>query len=312
MREIRVIDSHTEGEPTRVIVEGAPDLGAGPTEDRLRMFRERFDRVRSAVVNEPRGSDALVGAVLLEPHSKHAAAQVIFFNNVGYLGMCVHGTIGVAKTLQHMGRIEPGRHVIETPVGDVTAELRADGMIAVENVESYRYATAAMVETEGHGRVTGDIAWGGNWFFLIENHGQELVPDRLQALTRYASDVRRSLARHALTGAAGGEIDHIELFGPPRRADADSRNFVLCPGLAYDRSPCGTGTSAKMACLAADGKLDQGDEWRQESILGTRFVGSYRRSPGGVIPTVAGRAWITAEGTLRFDAHDPFGDGIRL
>jgi 4-hydroxyproline epimerase len=312
MQEIRVIDSHTEGEPTRVIVEGAPDLGPGTTDERLRVFRERFDGVRSAVVNEPRGFDALVGAVLLEPESKHAVAQVIFFNNVGYLGMCVHGTIGVAKTLQHLGRIEPGRHVIETPVGDVTAELRADGTIAVENVESYRYVTAATVETEDHGLVNGDIAWGGNWFFLIENHGQELAPNRLKALTEYASDVRRSLARHALTGAAGGKIDHIELFGPPRRADADSRNFVLCPGLAYDRSPCGTGTSAKMACLAADGKLDEGDLWRQEGILGTRFVGSYRRSARGVIPTVAGRAWITAEGTLRLDDHDPFREGFRL
>ena len=312
MREIRVIDSHTEGEPTRVIVEGEPDLGPGAASERLRVFRERFDGIRSAVVTEPRGFDALVGAVLLEPKSKHAVVQVIFFNNVGYLGMCVHGTIGVVETLHHMGRIEPGRHVIETPVGDVTAELRPNGMIAVENVESYRYATAAIVETEGHGRVSGDIAWGGNWFFLIEDHGQELVPSRLQALTEYASDVRRSLARHTLTGAAGADIDHIELFGPPQRADADSRNFVLCPGLAYDRSPCGTGTSAKMACLAADGKLDEGDEWRQESILGTRFVGSYRRSARGVIPTVAGRAWITAESTLRCDDHDPFREGIRL
>jgi 4-hydroxyproline epimerase len=312
MREIHVIDSHTEGEPTRVIVEGAPDLGTGTADERLHVFRERFDGVRSAVVNEPRGCDALVGAVLLEPTSSSAVAQVIFFNNVGFLGMCVHGTIGVAETLRHMGRIAPGRHVIETPVGDVTAELRPDGMIAVENVESYRHRTATMVETENHGLVSGDIAWGGNWFFLIEDHGQELEPSRLQALTEYASDVRRSLARHALTGAAGGEIDHIELFGPPRRADADSRNFVLCPGLAYDRSPCGTGTSAKMACLAADGKLDEGDLWRQESILGTRFVGSYRRSARGVIPTVAGRVWITAESTLRFDDYDPFCEGIRL
>ena len=314
MREIRVIDSHTEGEPTRVIVEGAPDLGAGTADERLRAFRERFDGVRSAVVNEPRGFDALVGAVLLEPKSQHAVAQVIFFNNIGYLGMCVHGTMGVVETLHHIGRIEPGRHVFETPVGDVTAELRPDGMIAVENVESYRYATAVMVDTERHGRVSGDVAWGGNWFFLIEDHGQELVPSRLQALTDYALDVRHSLARHALTGAAGGKIDHVELFGPPARADADSRNFVLCPGLAYDRSPCGTGLSAKMACLAADGRLDEGVQWRQESILGTRFVGSFRRSAqgGGVIPTVAGRAWITAESTLWCDDHDPFREGIRL
>jgi 4-hydroxyproline epimerase len=312
MDEIRVIDSHTEGEPTRVIVEGGPDLGTGTVDERLLVFRQRFDGLRSMVVNEPRGFDALVGAVLLEPTSQHAVAQVIFFNNVGYLGMCVHGTIGVVQTLLHLGRIESGRHLIETPVGDVTAEIRSDGMIAVENVESYRYVSDATVDTESHGQVTGDIAWGGNWFFLIGDHGQELLPARLPALTEYASDVRRSLAGHAITGGSGEEIDHIELFGPPHRADADSRNFVLCPGLAYDRSPCGTGTSAKLACLAADGKLGEGNEWRQESILGTRFVGSYRRSAQGVIPTVAGRAWITAESTLRCDDSDPFREGIRL
>ncbi|HSM15595.1 MAG TPA: proline racemase family protein [Gemmatimonadales bacterium] len=312
MQRVRVIDSHTEGEPTRVIIEGAPDLGPGSAAQRLQVLRDRSDRMRSAVVTEPRGHDAVVGAVLLEPKSKAASAQVIFFNNVGYLGMCVHGTIGVVETLRHLGRIGRGSHLLETPVGDVAAEIRADGSIAVRNVESFRHAKAVDVETESHGRVSGDIAWGGNWFFLTEDHGQDLTQPDFPRLTRCASDVRRSLARWAITGADGGEIDHIELLGPPTRADTDSRNFVLCPGLAFDRSPCGTGTSAKMACLAADGVLSEGERWRQESILGTCFVGSIEQTARGVIPTVAGRAWITAESTLLFQADDPFRDGIRV
>jgi len=311
MQRIRVIDSHTEGEPTRVIITGAPDLGPGSAAQRLQVFRDRLDPLRSAVVNEPRGYDAMVGALLLEPQSTAAAAQVIFFNNVGYLGMCVHGTIGVVETLRHLGRIGLGSHLLETPVGDVAAEIRSDGSVAVRNVESYRHRKAVVVETESHGRVSGDIAWGGNWFFLTEDHGQDLAQPDLKRLTDCASDVRRSLARWSITGANGGEIDHIELLGPPTRGDTDSRNFVLCPGLAFDRSPCGTGTSAKMACLAADGVLVEGDLWRQESILGTRFVGSIEHTARGVIPTVAGRAWITGESTLLFRDDDPFRHGIR-
>jgi len=311
MPPLRVVDSHTEGEPTRVVIEGAPDLGPGSAADRLRVFRTRHDRLRSAIVNEPRGYDAMVGALLLEPTSPAATAQVLFFNNVGYLSMCVHGTIGVVETLRHLGKVGAGALLLETPVGDVTAQVHADGSIAVRNVESYRHAKDVTLETESHGRVSGDIAWGGNWFFLVEDHGQDLAQPDLSRLTAYATDVRRSLVRAGLSGAGGQEIDHIELLGPPTRDDADSRNFVLCPGLAFDRSPCGTGTSAKMACLAADGVLAQGESWRQESILGTRFVGSIERTARGVIPTIAGRAWITAVSTLFSSPDDPFRDGIR-
>jgi len=311
MQRIRVIDSHTEGEPTRVVIDGGPDLGPGSAAERLQVFRERHDAFRSAVVNEPRGADAWVGALLAEPSAPAAVAQVLFFNNVGMLGMCVHGTIGVGATLAHLGRIGVGTHRLETPVGDVAITLRDDGAVAVENVRSFRWAKDIAVATAGHGTVVGDVAWGGNWFFLIGEHGQELDPRRLDALTEYAWDVRVSLGRHGVTGKDGGEIDHVELFGPPARSDADSKNFVLCPGKAYDRSPCGTGTSAKMACLAADGKLAEGRLWRQESILGTLFEGSVRAAGDGVVPTVAGRAWITAESTLLLDPGDPFRHGIR-
>lgn len=310
MTEVRTIDSHTEGEPTRVVVEGIPDLGSGGAAERARRFREDHDGFRSAVCNEPRGFDAMVGALLLPPDDPGAVAQVIFFNNVSTLHMCVHGTIGVAETLRHMGRVETGSHRLETPVGEVTFDLRPDGSVAVANVESYRHARDIAVDVGGHGRVVGDVAWGGNWFFLVEGHGLDLSITNLAALTDYAWDTRQALSAAGITGADGGEIDHVELFGPPSRPENHSRNFVLCPGREYDRSPCGTGTSAKLACLYADGKLAVGDTWRQESILGTSFSGEVVPTERGVMPTVSGRAWITGENRLVFADGDPFREGI--
>jgi 4-hydroxyproline epimerase len=312
MKTVRVIDSHTGGEPTRVVIEGAPDLGAGSMAERLRSFRDEHDRFRSAVVNEPRGSDVIVGALLLEPVDPSAAAGVIFFNNVGYLGMCGHGAIGVVATLAHLGRIGEGLHAIETPVGTVRAVLHEDGWVSVRNVPAYRYRESVGVEVPGHGEVRGDIAWGGNWFYLVSDHGQEIELSNVERLTRFTRGVRDALERAGITGDAGCEIDHIELFGPPSSAEkADSRNFVLCPGGAYDRSPCGTGTSAKLACLAASGKLAPGARWRQESIVGSVFEGAYEMSEAGVIPTIRGRAWVNADSKLLFDESDPFQWGIR-
>lgn len=359
---VRVIDSHTEGEPTRVVIEGGPELGTGPLSERRRVFSERFDPFRSAVCNEPRGSDAMVGAVLVPPVNPKAVTGVIFFNNVGYLNMCVHGTIGLGATLAHLGRIGPGSHVVETPVGDVTMTLgmgeeadeeggaegrsvevgegshapergrsgsRGNAMfwnpnrVAVANVPSFRYRKHVPVTLDDGRTVHGDIAWGGNWFFLVDDHGEQLSMRRLESLTDLAWRIRLALERDHITGDSafgGGEIDHIELFGPPTRADCQSKNFVLCPGKAYDRSPCGTGTSAKLACLHADGKLASGQVWRQESIIGTAFSGRVERSemrvPSGasaaVLPIVTGEAYITAEATLIMDANDPLRDGIRM
>ncbi|MAG56179.1 MAG: hydroxyproline-2-epimerase [Planctomycetes bacterium] len=308
---VHVIDSHTEGEPTRVVMGGAPDLPAGTAGERLEHLRRDHDGFRSAVVCEPRGFDALVGAVLYPPHSPGAVTQVMFFNNVGWLGMCAHGTIGLGATMLHAGQIEPGRHRVETPVGDVVMDVKADGRVSVENVESWRAQAGVTIGTERHGVVHGDVAWGGNWFFLVDGCGMDLSLANVGRLTDYAWDVRASLTRAGITGDDGGEIDHVELFGPPTRPDAHSKNFVLCPGREYDRSPCGTGTSAKMACLAAAGKLADDAVWRQESILGTLFSGSVRSTERGVLPTVAGRAWITAESTLLLGSDDPFREGIR-
>ncbi len=262
-------------------------------------------------MNEPRGSDVIVGAVLLPPADAASAAGVIFFNNVGYLGMCGHGTIGVMVTLAHLGRIQPGRHAVETPVGTVHATLNPDGSVSVQNVSARRFRAAVPVEVPGHGVLHGDIAWGGNWFFLVSDHGQQLSLANVEGLTQFAWKIRHALEEAGVTGENGALIDHIELFGPASSKHADSRNFVLCPGGAYDRSPCGTGTSAKLACLAASGKLAPGAIWRQESIVGSVFEGSYEEAPGGIVPTIRGRAWVNADSLLLFDESDPFVWGIR-
>jgi len=309
MRKIVVIDSHTAGEPTRVVVSGGPDLGSGPLAARRERFQEQFDSFRSAIVNEPRGSDVVVGALLVEPVEKSCVAGAIFFNNVGYLGMCGHGTIGLIVTLAHLGRIQPGSHKIETPVGIITATLHADGSVSVANVPSWRAKKAVMVNVPGIGSVSGDIAWGGNWFFLVEQHGQSLTLANVDALTDYCWRVRQ-----AVNAQGYPEVDHVELFGPPATEGAHSRNFVQCPGKAYDRSPCGTGTSAKLSCLAADSKLAEGEEWIQESVISSMFSGKYTwldRTAGKVAPVITGTAFVNAEATQWLDERDPFCWGIR-
>ena len=305
---IRAIDSHTGGEPTRVIIDGFPDLGGGSVAERLEVFRRDHDHLRTAVVCEPRGHDAVVGALLCEPVDASSAAGVIYFNNVGYLGMCGHGTIGLVKTLEYMGRISAGTHTIETPVGKVDAELNADGSVTITNVPSYRHAKDVTVDVPAYGLVTGDIAYGGNWFFLIGKHNLKIELANLEALTDFTVAVRNALIANKITGKDGAEIDHVELFSPT--PNADSRNFVLCPGLEYDRSPCGTGTSAKLACLVADGKLKAGETWKQESLIGSWFEGKVRIDGGQIIPIIRGTAHVTAEIEMIFDDDDLYRFGM--
>ncbi len=312
VRRIQVVDSHTEGEPTRVVVAGGPDLGSGPLVDRVARFRERHDGFRSLILEEPRGSPITVGALLCAPVAP-VASGAIFFNNVDYLGMCGHGTIGVLVTLGHLGRVAvPGTYRLETPVGMVSAELHNDHEVSFTNVPSYRYRKAVPVEVPGYGRVVGDVAWGGNWFFLVDEPAVELRSTDVTGLVERTVAIRRALRANGITGADGAEIDHVELSGPPQRPDADARNFVLCPGDAYDRSPCGTGTSAKMACLYGDGKLRAGELWRQESILGTRFVGRLSVRDGALYPTIRGAAYLTGAGDLLVDRDDPLIRYLRL
>lgn len=307
---IRIIDSHTAGEPTRCVIGGGPELGRGSVAEKLERLRSEFDAMRRAVVLEPRGSDVVVGALLVEPERAGSTAGVIFFNNSGYLGMCGHGTIGVAATLAYMGRLGAGTHRLETPVGDVVVSLGGDGEVTVANVPAYRHRADAAVKVPGFGVVQGDVAWGGNWFFLVEDVRHRLVLEEVEELTEFTWAIRQALDREGIRGTDGAEIDHIELYGPAHDARNHARNFVLCPGRAYDRSPCGTGTSAKMACLAADGELKPGDEWRQEGILGTVFAGSYEVQGESILPSIRGRAFVTAEASLIFAEQDPFREGI--
>ena len=305
MHSVPFVDSHTAGEPTRVILEAPFDLGSGSLSERRETFATQYDSYRRAFCNEPRAGDTTVGALLVPPFDPTCSAGVIFFNNVGYLNMCGHGTIGLIRTLEYLGKLQTGAHRIDTPAGVVRATLHADGRVSVENVVSYRAEKGFVLPVDGLGKVVGDIAWGGNWFFLIENHGLEIALKNREGLTDYCLRVKQALALRSETQ----KIDHIELFGPSQTAD--SRNFVLCPGGAYDRSPCGTGTSAKLACLCAEGKLSPGRIWQQESVIGTVFEAVYQLDEAGsVIPTITGSAFVNAKGDILLDEQDPFQFGI--
>ena len=308
---VRVVDSHTAGEPTRVIVEGGPDLGTGALAERAVRFEADHAWIRRALLTEPRGFDGMVGALLCPPDDPSCAAGVVYFDTAGNLGMCGHGTIGVTATLAFLGRIAPGIHRIETPVGVVTVAAENANAVALENIESYRSQAGVSVEVDGLGRIVGDVAWGGNWFFLCEQAPLPLEMDNIPALTDAASRLRAALAMVGIRGAGGAPIDHIEFFGPPTGSAANSRNFTLCPGGAYDRSPCGTGTSARLACLAADGALAPGETWVQESIIGSTYRARYRPGTGGgIVPTIEGESFVVGETVLHFAPDDPYRTGI--
>jgi 4-hydroxyproline epimerase len=325
----RIIDSHTGGEPTRLVVEGGPDLGAGTMAERRARLLAEHDHWRRALATEPRGHDVIVGGIVTPPASPGSHCGIVFFNNVGTIGMCGHGTIGLVATLAWLGRVQPGRLAIDTPVGTVQAELHADGGVTVANVPAYRHRRHVAVDVPGHGRVHGDVAWGGNWFFLCHDHGVPIDREHLPPLLALAERVRQALVAAGVTGEGGAEIDHVELLGPAQRPEhapapgqrpRAGRSFVLCPGLAYDRSPCGTGTSAKLACLAADVELAPGETWHQESVIGSVFAARYEHAPraeggGGagrdeILPFIHGRAHVTLDARVIIDPRDPFAWGL--
>jgi 4-hydroxyproline epimerase len=322
MKRIPFLDSHTGGEPTRLITSLPFDLGTGSVADKLSTLKTKHDDLRRTVLLEPRGSDVLVGACLVPPADPTCQFGVIFFNNVGYLGMCGHGTIGLIASLAYLGKVQPGVIRVETPVGVVEATLHpplptGEGLgvrageypnrVSVQNIPAYRHLTHIPVTIDGK-TIHGDVAWGGNWFFLCHDHGMDVNMSNLEALTDFSWRVREQLTAHSITGADGAEIDHIELFSESN--EADSKSFVLCPGKAYDRSPCGTGTSAKLACLYSDGKLQVGQIWKQQSVVGSIFEGSIQIQDNRIIPTITGEAWVMSEGTILVDDRDPFGKGI--
>lgn len=312
MKSIDYIDSHTGGEPTRLIPQLPFPLHQGPVAEKLAFLQQHHDSLRTTVLHEPRGSEVLVGAYLVEPVQQNCRFGVIFFNNVGYLGMCGHGMIGVLATLSFLGRIQPGTVKVETAVGVIEATLHPSesgyhNRVSIKNVPAYRFLTHVPLEVDGK-TVHGDVAWGGNWFFLVHDHGLDLAAADLEELTSFGRKIRRQLAASKIQGMHGAEIDHIELFSASDAAN--SKNFVLCPGNAYDRSPCGTGTSAKLACLYTDGKLGPGEIWRQESIIGSIFEGRIEPVGKHLIPTITGEAWVMAKGQLLLDPRDPFARGI--
>ncbi|MBK8783472.1 MAG: proline racemase family protein [Anaerolineales bacterium] len=343
MKRIPYLDSHTGGEPTRLITSLPFDLGTGSVADKLSTLKAHHDDFRTTVLNEPRGSDVLVGALLVPPADPTCQFGVIYFNNVGYLGMCGHGTIGLIASLAYLGKVQPGVIRVETPVGVVEATFhpmslrggaiasdeaisqlmrgiasgeeqerpRNDGeypnKVSVQNIPAYRHLTHVPVTVDGK-TIHGDVAWGGNWFFLCHDHGLEVNMQNLEALTDFSWRVREQFTANGITGANGAEVDHVELFAST--PEADSKSFVLCPGKAYDRSPCGTGTSAKLACLYGDGKLQVGQTWKQQSVVGSIFEGSVQLDGEKIIPTITGEAWVMAEGVILVDERDPFANGI--
>ncbi|WP_019671839.1 proline racemase family protein [Psychrobacter lutiphocae] len=323
---IKTIDSHTGGEPTRMVYEGFPKLKGESIKDKLSYFKQNLDHIRKSIILEPRGNDVLVGALLCEASNPKAATGVIFFNNSGYLGMCGHGSIGVIISLAYQGKIQPGEHYLETPVGLVKTVLHEDGSCSVENVPSYRYAKQVEVTVPGFGSLKGDVAWGGNWFFLVNEHNQKIASENVGELTQFSLKIKKALSDSGITGEGGAEIDHIELFAKSEDDNVNSKSFVLCPGAAYDRSPCGTGTSAKLACLAADGSLQEGELWVQQSVIGSLFQASYQNASlsvkkeqtlppnidNAIIPTIRGRAYVCAETVLIIQQNDPFKWGITL
>lgn len=308
---IEFIDSHTEGEPTRLILSGAPGLPGETLAEKATAFQADHAAFRTGTILEPRGHAAIVGCLLLPPVEPGSIASLIFYNNRGALRMCGHGTIGAAATLVQMGKAMPGELIFDTPEGQVTAKVADDGCtVEIGNVVSRRWKEV-MVKAAGYGPVTGDIAFGGNWFFLIGDSPVPVEPGNLRQLTDFTEAVRTALLEAQITGEDGGEIDHIEVFGPALAPGADSKSFVLCPGGEYDRSPCGTGTSAKLACLAASGSLAPGETWVQESIIGTTFGGRYEEAEGGIRPFITGRAFVTTSGTLQFHDSDPLRSGFQ-
>ncbi len=308
---MHVIDSHTGGMPTRVILDGAPDLGSGPLADRARRLATEHESFYKSVLLEPRGQPGMVGALLVEPENPDCKAGVIYFDADAVLGMCGHGTIGLGVTLAHLGRIDIGVHRLETPAGEVTIDLKDANTVQVTNIESRRVHHAVTIDTEGFGPVTGDVAYGGNWFFIVDPSPIPVSPDNIRQLTDMTIAIREACIAQGIGGENGEPVDHVILQGSSPNAGVHSRNFVLCPDDDYDRSPCGTGSSARLACLAASGRLPAGEEITQESVIGSSYRLSYQPGQhGGVIPRLTGQAHIMSESRLIFAENDPFRMGI--
>ncbi|MFW6692287.1 proline racemase family protein [Streptomyces sp. MAR4 CNX-425] len=330
-RYFTAVDSHTEGMPTRVVTGGVGVVPGATMAERRAYFAEHLDDVRRLLVNEPRGHAAMSGAILQPPTRPDADYGVLYIEVSGLLPMCGHGTIGVATVLVETGMVpvtEPVTRVrLDTPAGPVTAEVAVSGgraeSVTFRNVPSFALELDAAVEVPGLGRVTYDMAYGGNFYAILPADSlgipfakaeKQRMLDVGLAIMAAVNEQRRPV-HPADPGIAG--CKHVQLTAPPAGGGADARNaMVIHPGW-FDRSPCGTGTSARMAQLYARGELALGADFVNESLLGTLFTGRLEEETavGGVraqIPAVTGRAWITGMGQYLLDPEDPFPAGFTL
>ena len=327
---IQAVDSHTAGEPTRIVTGGLPPLAGASMAEKRTILQRDHDGLRRALVLEPRGHDAIVLAYLLPPCTPGAHLGVVFANDAGYLGMCGHGAIGVATVAVAMGMVaavEPVTEVVlDTPAGVVPCRVAVAGgkvkSVTITNVPSFLFAQRVVVPVHGFGKVAADIAYGDNWFAFVEADQLGLMVEKthLPVLMQAATAVREALVREGVRGRhperSGDEIvDHVKLFAPLAGDEPGARALTLCPGAAYDRSPCGTGTSAKLAVLHAKGELEIGAWFRSQSVLATEFrarvVRETRVGPHpAIVPEVTGSAWITGFPTFVLDPEDPCRFGI--
>lgn len=327
---IQAVDSHTAAEPTRVITGGLPMIRGATMADKRDELKRLHDPIRRSLVLEPRGHDAIILAYLLPPTHDDADLGVVFANDAGYLGMCGHGAIGLATTAVAMGlvaAVEPVTEItLDTPVGLIKCRVAVEGgrpkSVTITNVPSFLYRQRVVVDVHGFGKVAADIAYGGNWFAFVEADQLGLMVEKahLPVLMQAAIAIREALVRDGVRGVhpdSGEEevIDHVKLFVPLDGEHHGARALTLCPGTAYDRSPCGTGTSAKLAVLHAKGELKTGEQFDSESVLGTRFaarvvaettVGEFP----AIVPEITGSAWITSFATFVIDPDDPCRHGI--
>jgi proline racemase len=329
-RYFSAVDSHTEGMPTRVITGGVPVLPGATMLERKLHFEEHLDDLRLLLMREPRGHGAMSGAILQPPTRDDADWGVLFIEVSGCLPMCGHGTIGVATVLVECGMVEvtePETLVrLDTPAGLVVVRVAVDGgrarSVTLRNVPAFLAARDRVVEVDGWGSVTYDMAYGGNFYALVDaaSVGVTVDPEQAGRLIACGADIMAAINAtdrpvHPEDPRISG-CHHVVLHEPGADgADAKAATSIH-PGW-LDRSPCGTGTSARLAALHARGELAVGDPFVNESVIGTRFTGRIAQETEvagrpAVVPEITGRAWITAMGQYLLDPEDPFPAGFRL
>jgi proline racemase len=322
------IDSHTMGEPTRIIVKGFPELAGNTMMERKKYLEENFDHYRTALMLEPRGHKDMFGAILTEPISKEADLGVIFMDTGGYLNMCGHGSIGSSTVAVETGLVkvtEPYTEVVlEAPAGLIQARIKVEKGKAVEtsilNVPAFLYLKDVEVEIDGYGKIPLDISFGGSFFAMInaEKIGLTLNTENIGEITELGMKIIKKVndtveIKHPYLDIT--TVDLAEFYCSPTNAAANKKNVVIFGDNQVDRSPCGTGTSAKLALLYAKGELSIGEEFVYESITGSMFKGVITEEIEingykAVLPQITGSAYITGFNRWVIDERDPLKDGF--